>query len=115
MTDEKKATVRKLASRLKGMTEAQKIEFIAARGIVNVEGHTLSMNNTCLLLFQSNGTVPTVVGGYRQWQAAGRQVQAGQHGFIIWFPRFSKDEDADPELKGFLLATVFDVSQTVEI
>lgn len=63
-----------------------------------------------------NGTIPTVVGGYRQWQRAGRQVQKGEHGSIIWFPRMSKNEETDTEeLKGFMLATVFDVSQTKEI
>ena len=117
MNAERKARVSELAKRLKAMTEEQKIDFIAQYGaIVTVEGHALSRNNTCLLIFQMNGTVPTVVGGYRQWQRAGRQVQKGEHGSIIWFPRIQGKTEEDPgELQGFMLATVFDISQTKEL
>ena len=117
MNAERKAKVSQLAKQLKALTDDQKIDFIAKYGsIVTVEGHSLSRNNTCLLLFQMNGTVPTVVGGYRQWQRAGRQVCKGEHGSIIWFPRIQGQTEDDPgELQGFMLATVFDISQTKEI
>ena len=117
MNAERKAKVQQLAKRLKSLTDDQKADFIAQYGaIVTIEGHALSRNNTCLLLFQMNGTIPTVVGGYRQWQRAGRQVQKGEHGSIIWFPRITGQTEEDPgELQGFMLATVFDISQTKEM
>ena len=117
MNAERKAKVSQLAKQLKAMTESQKADFVGKVGaIVTIEGHALSRNNTCLLLLQQNGTVPTVVGGYRQWQRAGRQVCKNQHGSIIWFPRIQGRTEEDPgELQGFMLATVFDISQTKEI
>jgi hypothetical protein len=116
MNAERKARVSELAKQLKAMTESQKIDFISKYGsIVTVEGHSLSRNNTCLLLLQRNGIIPTVVGGYRQWQKAGRQVQKGEHGSIIWFPRIQGQTEEDPgEVEGFMLGTVFDISQTKE-
>ena len=117
MNSERKAKVQQLAKRLKAMTEEQKIDFIAQyKAVVTVDGHALSRNNTILVIFQSTETIPTVVGGYRQWQRAGRQVQKGEHGSIIWFPRIQGRTEDDPgELQGFMLATVFDISQTKEI
>ena len=114
MNKERKEKFSKLAKRLKGMTEQEKADLVAGVGIHNVDGKLLSLNNMCLLLFQSDGTIPTVVGGYRQWQNAGRQVKRGEHGMMIWYPSSrKKDEDSEEEMR-FYVGTVFDISQTEE-
>ena len=115
MNPERKEKFTGLAKRLKAMTEDEKIDFVSKIGsIVNVDGKSLSLQNTCLLLFQSSD-VPTMVGGFRQWQRAGRQVKKGEHGLMIWCPssRASKDSDEEPELT-FFVGTVFDIGQTEE-
>jgi len=113
MNAERKAQFGILAKKLKGMTEAQKVNMILNRGIVNVKGKALSLHNNCLLLLQANGTTPTVVGGYRQWKVTGRQVQKGQHGLMIWYPSRRKVE-GEEEKVNFYVGTVFDISQTKE-
>ena len=117
MSPERREKFSGLAKRLKAMSEDEKIAFVSKIGsIVNVDGKSLSLQNTCLLLFQSSG-VPTMVGGFKQWQRAGRQVKRGEHGLMIWYPsrRASKDSDdsTEPELK-FFVGTVFDIGQTEE-
>jgi hypothetical protein len=116
MTEARKAKVSELAKKLHDLSEDQKMELVAScGGISTIEGRTLSLNNTCLILFQADGTIPTVVGGYRQWQREGRQVRKGERGSIIWVPSQaqSENEDEDPELR-FYTVTVFDISQTEE-
>jgi len=114
MNAEKKGKFSQLAKRLKSMTEDQKMDFIAARSVLNVEGRSLSMNNAVLLLLQADETTPTVVGGYRQWQRAGRQVQKGEHGLMLWYPSKRKNDDDSEEPVRFYVGTVFDISQTQE-
>ena len=101
-----------LRSRLANLTPVER-QALAARGLImTVEGRTLSYHNTMLLYLQSE-KMPTVVGGYRQWRAAGRQVQKGQHGMTIWFPAGSKDDNGDVvDAAKFYTATVFDIGQT---
>ena len=89
--------------------------------IVNVTGHALSVFNNCLLIRQAAGAPLTIVGGFKQWLAAGRVVMAGQHGYAIWYPRGKRkaaDDTADDEKRSavsFGTATVFDISQTVAL
>lgn len=55
--------------------------------------------------------------GYRQWQAAGRQVKKGERGGYILFPRIKKvdgGEDEDEKLVGFGAVAVFGYDQTDE-
>ena len=113
MKQERKEKMSKLAKALKGMTEDEKLNLIAARSITNVDGKALSLNNTVLMLLQRAENIPTVVGGYRQWQSAGRQVQQGQHGMMIWYPSRKKSEDdSEDETTRFFMGTVFDIAQT---
>lgn len=112
MNEERKAKFSSLAKRLKAMSEDQKIGIVLGRGIVNVEGKALSLNNMVLLLFQANGTVPTVVGGFKQWKTAGRYVKKGEHGLMIWYPSRNKVEEGEAEELRFFVGTVFDISQT---
>jgi hypothetical protein len=114
MSPERKKKFSELAKALKGLSEDQKIDMIIKHSIVNTEGKSLSGNNVCLMLLQQPGTIPTIVGGYRQWQKAGRQVSKGQHGMMIWYPSSKKNEDGEDEETRFFVGTVFDISQTEE-
>ncbi len=111
MTDAKKQKVRELRKYLTGLNVVQRQEIADKYGIVTIEGHRLSIVNMCLLVFQCPGV--TIVGGYRQWLRAGRQVRKGEHGHIIWFPAGKRDQEGDiDEVTFYALTTVFDISQT---
>lgn len=113
MTTEKKTRIKQLRERLANLSDQDKEALISRGLIATVEGRTLSLHNTLLVYLQCNSQAPTVVGGYQQWKRAGKQVKKGEHGFIIWFPVGSKDEDTGDILHAetFLTATVFDISQ----
>lgn len=106
--------IKHLREKLLGMTEQERRDIIAERGLIaTIEGRTLSLHNTLFVYIQCNGVIPTIVGGYRQWQAAGQQVRGGEHGFTILFPVGDKDTETG-EIIGaarFYTGTVFDVSQ----
>ena len=110
MTEDKKTKVTALRKQLAGLTETERREFLNRGIVATVEGHPLSPANTIFCYLQRQGT--TIVGGYRQWQRANRQVQAGEHGMTIWFPAGKKNGDDETEEISFYLTTVFDVSQT---
>jgi len=111
--------------------------------------HNYSFDNVLLIYAQhqaafADGRVsapePSMVAGFRQWQAMGRQVQGGQHGYKILRPnrvqwretkdpgagewrRMARSERSRPGAdvrqrsrlnpsRPFDLATVFDISQT---
>jgi len=110
-----------LVERIAAMTEAERQAMLDAAGapIVTCEARALSLTNACLVLSQLPGA--SMVGGFRQWLAAGRCVAKGQKGLAIWIPRsapkdYGKQEgeisaaDVKPR---FVLGTVFDISQTV--
>ena len=114
MTDERKARLQKLQKQLKALTPEQRHE-LANRGIIaTIEGRQLSTHNTILVYMQSNGRIPTIVGGYKQWKAAGHQVRKGEHGYSIWFPVGSKakDDDEVEATENFYMGNVFDITQT---
>jgi antirestriction protein ArdC len=109
---EKRTKMRELASEINSMTAEQQTEFMErCGGIVNIEGRPLSFHNTMLLLHQREQV--SVVGGYKQWKAAGRQVRKGKHGMTLWFPSKQKDAETGEEAgTSFFMGTVFDISQT---
>jgi hypothetical protein len=114
-TQTRRDRARAIARELKAMTDAERAALAARVGVVTIEGRPLSFRNTCLLAFQ-NAAV-TVVGGYRQWQTAGRQVRKGEHGLMIWIPTTRKAPAAPEGAEGedetrFLVGTVFDIAQT---
>lgn len=112
MTIESKAKIKALRLKLANLTPEEK-QALTSRGLVaTVEGRSLSLHNTLLVYLQSKAT-PTVVGGYQQWKRAGKQVQKGEHGMMIWFPVGQKDTDTgDIALaERYFTATVFDISQ----
>ncbi len=115
MTPEKRQHLKELQTKLKNLTPEQK-EMLTNRGLIaTIEGRTLSLHNTWLCYIQSNSTIPTVVGGFKQWLATNRVVSKGQHGMTIWFPVGKHDDDEDIEVERFYTGTVFDISQTEEL
>jgi len=105
------------------MTDTERAAI--TRGLATtIEGHVLSPTNQMLIAYQSIGQQPaTLVGGFQQWRKAGRCVAKGQHGYAIWVPIGKKDKSGDEavskpastdERAGFMLATVFDITQTQE-
>src|SRR3990167_4302999 len=114
MTMERKERLAEIRKRLSALSKEDRAKLAAQYTIATVEGRALSVYNTCSLYTQAmGGTVPTVVAGYRQWQAAGRQVQKGQTGYVIFFPMGSKDKEGNiTEAAHFGLANVFDITQT---
>ena len=114
-SDKRRAYGRDLVKQVKALTDDQRQQMARSmNGIATCEGHGLSLHNTCLLALQCPSA--TVVGGYQQWKRQGRQVKKGEHGHIIWIPRFTgkTETEEDQELQGFLLGTVFDIGQTEE-
>src|SRR5215211_2508729 len=123
---ERRARFTELAKRVAEMTDDERAALVAHVGaVVTCEGRALSVHNSCLVLTQ----LPTasMVGGFRQWKAHGRSVRKGEHGLMIWVPTKAKDAEptasatqsatdapAEGEAKraGFIMGTVFDISQT---
>lgn len=113
---------RVLAKSVADMTPDARQAFANDNGLLRtVQDRALSVFNTCLVYSQFPSA--TLVGGFQQWRKAGRCVRKGEHGAMIWVPigkprenpdgaDFGKrDDDARP---GFIVGTVFDVSQTDE-
>ena len=79
----------------------------------------LSGKNISFLKFQAGDKINfTVVAGYRQWIKFDRQVRKGQHGFWIFIHSMTKTKvegKTIEEFDRFLMAKVFDVSQTFEV
>lgn len=117
MNTERKERINQLRQKLANLSAEEK-QALAARGIIaTVEGRQLSLHNSVLVYLQANGHIPTVVGGYQQWRKAGKQVNKGEHGYMIWFPVGSKDEETGNIISAdrFFTGTVFDISQVSDL
>ena len=105
-----------LAKSISDMPEGERTALAAKFPVIaTVEGRALSLHNQILVASQCPSA--TLVGGFRQWIAAGRAVMKGEHGLMIWIPRIPKQDDSG-EIGGevrFIIGTVFDVSQTIEV
>lgn len=120
---ERRARFAGICKQVSEMSEADR-EALSARlmTLATCEGHGLTLHNTLLVALQHPS--PTIVGGFWQWQKAGRRVRKGEHGMMIWAPKAPKGKptatetepatpaDAATERPGFVMVTVFDVSQT---
>lgn len=101
--------MRAIASEISKLSAVQRAELASRLEVVTIEGRALSLFNQCMIARQL--TSATVVGGFRQWIAAGRTVRKGEHGAAIWIP--THDKRADFSARSLTcLGTVFDVSQT---
>ena len=111
---QRRAKLRELTRSVAAMTPQQRAEIAARCGVVTVEGRSLSIFNACLV-WQQRPTA-SLVGGYRQWRRAGRQVRKGEQGIAIWVPIGQPEPAANGEpadgAKRFVLGYVFDVTQT---
>lgn len=122
----RRKAMRELAQTVRAMSEDERASIIERCGaVMTIEGHACSITNTVFMLMQRDEL--SVVGGYRQWLAAGRQVRKGEHGIALWIPAKRGEgealeggaEDADGTVdddrrQRFVLGTVFDISQTDE-
>lgn len=81
--------------------------------------HTYSLNNLLLILAQNPDA--TMVAGFRQWQAKGRQVRRGEKAIKIFGYSQTKtrdetdDEETERILTYFPILSVFDIAQTDQI
>jgi len=99
-----------------------KEQLVNSMPVVNPDGRRLSDANIAFLAWQSKIHF-TVVAGFRQWMKHGHCVKKGEHGHQIFVPAMNKSKTKNPdgsqtvseELERFLVATVFDISQTFEI
>jgi len=113
MDQDKRERMRSIAQKIASLTDDQRTALAQSLPLTTIEGHQLSMHNACMVAMQMQNA--TVVGGYRQWLKAGRQVRKGEHAICIWVPcsRAKKsDDDTDQEKPLFILGSVFDISQT---
>ncbi len=104
-----------LIKQVSALTPEQREEIARRSPIVTSEGHPISAYNACFLTMQTELPL-TIVGGFRQWQMAGRQVSPGQQAAgYIYVPMKGKDDAPKEEKLRFRLVPVFDISQTEEI
>jgi antirestriction protein ArdC len=102
-----------VAAKLRAMS-VEEMQALAERlpVVVTIDGHALSLRNTLMLHMQSAVT-PSVVGGFRQWLAAGRCVRKGEKALYILHPCARKAQgDEDQADVYFREAAVFDATQT---
>lgn len=117
----RRARLRELAERVANMTDEEKSALLDRVGtVLTCEGHPLSLHNTLLLAYQADNV--SMVGGFHQWRAVGRQVRKGEKALGIWIPKIKEDKNRQPgeisdkDLKPFFIfGSVFDVSQTEPI
>ena len=113
---ERRERMRAIAKQIAAMDEGERFALAMRCPVVNIEGHSLSTFNQCMIGHQIPAA--TIVGGFRQWLKAGRAVRKGEHGAAIWVPISKGGEEMDPAKPTgvrFVLGTVFDVSQTDEV
>ena len=114
--EERRARLQEMSRKIAKMTVAERAGILQANGaIMTIEGRALSVRNSILVLMQVPGA--SVVGGFRRWGAAGRQVMKGQKGASILIPLGTKSEESGemtPDGHHFTSATVFDISSTCE-
>src|SRR5262245_13843312 len=125
---QRRARFTELAQRVAEMSDDERAALVAHVGaVVTCEGRPLSVHNSCLVLTQF--PTASMVGGFRQWKAHRRSVRKGEHGLMIWVPTKAKDDteptasasqptasdaptEGEAKRAGFVMGTVFDISQT---
>jgi hypothetical protein len=108
--------MRKIAKLIGEMPQEVRTTIAIKAGIRTVEGRELSVFNQIFLLKQFEKV--SLVGGFNQWRAAGRQVCKGAKALAIFIPIACNRDSQDPEGEDdtrFILGNVFDISQTEEI
>lgn len=130
LTEEQKAAaqatrekMKAICMQLKAMSPEQRLALASKVCVTTIEGRVLSPHNQCMAAMQNPSV--TIVGGFWQWKANGRQVIKGKKSLKIWAPITHGNVDLDlqppAEIEGkferprFILVSVFDVSQTEKI
>jgi hypothetical protein len=120
--EERRSRLRELAKKVSAMSEEERNALLARIGRIPTAAATfLSPYNSCFVVSQL--PVASQVGGFKQWQAAGRQVKKGEKALAIWIPvkgaentdPTAEDIEAKSDRQRFILGNVFDISQTDEI
>jgi hypothetical protein len=116
---ERRERFRQLVKQVSGMSEEERTAMVMKVGaIVTCEGRALSPLNSCLVSTQF--ATASMVGGFLQWKGHGRSVKKGAQWLCIWVPTGRKSEkeelrdvtESKEKPGGFVMGTVFDVSQT---
>jgi hypothetical protein len=116
MTTDRQSKIKELRTKLSSLNESQRNEIIKHGIVTNIDGHILSLHNTLLVHLQSSDFIPSVVAGFNQWIKQGKAVKRGQHGIMIFFPVGNKNDDNEViSPTNFYTATVFDISQVMDI
>lgn len=102
----KREATKKLFNWVKGLSETE-LDFYQKKGLITIEGHNLSARNSALACMQKDNA--SVLGGYQQWKATGRQVKKGEKAISLLAPRTNKDSG---DCEGFFFINMFDISQT---
>jgi hypothetical protein len=106
-----------LIKQVSGLSEEHRAEMARRMPIVTCEGHAISGFNHCFLSMQTDKAI-TIIGGFRQWERAGRTVSKGvKAAGYIYVPLKKKDTEGEtriPEKLRFRMVPVFDISQTEE-
>lgn len=120
--EEKTARVQAAREALAALTPEEKAAKAAGMAFLMVTGHPLSIHNICFLLYQSQGEVLSIFGGFNQWRAAGRRVRQGERAYRIFAPLHKREKvtqggEEVTIINGvrFRMVAVFDISQTEPI
>jgi len=106
--EEKAAEAAALRARLEEFAESLDP---AERAVYEGRFDRYSSRNALMIVMQDPEA--TVVAGYREWQARGRQVRKGEMGIRIVSTGILREQESDDdERRYFFLTSVFDVRQT---
>lgn len=126
---EKRDRIRNFSKEISQYTNEELQEIAEELCITTIEGHVLSLKNQVLLDTQTRDLswTPSVVGGYKQWLEAGRQVKKGSSSLAIIAGAMgnkkdkegnniiNKDSGENEKKLQFRIVNVFDITQTEEI
>lgn len=127
---ERREALKGLMAQVKAIPSEVRSKLASSFGIRNPEGRPLSDYNAVFLHFQRADV--SIVGGFSQWVKLDRHVLKGSKALAIWIPtRRSSSEgptngpsealtvpgddtptDSAGNRSGFMLASVFDITQT---
>src|SRR3990167_3854901 len=82
---ERKKKLNEIIKQIAKLPQAERDLLATKHGIKTSEGHNLSPWNCVFLVYQ--GARSLIIGGFRQWQRAGRIVRKGEHATgVIYVP-----------------------------
>ena len=111
----RRATLAAAVKRIAAMPESDRVAAYGNQPLMTIEGHALSVKNSCLALMQC--PFATILGGFVQWSKAGRKVSKGSKAIGIFLPCQGKadEESGEPGGTFFRVVNVFDIGQTEDV